>query len=225
MINTGKFLRGLICWLSVLLAFGFAGGCAKKLLPPEIDGSAKTDLSSGSSGDFKDFDGPPIGDGGVILSDQDMDASGKTGASADSGDNVPGFGDDSGGAFDGSGESTAALKVFRETNNLKDIHFAFDQYSLDSEMKSVLRKNAEWLKNNPGVKVEIQGHCDERGTNNYNLGLGERRSLVAKKYLVALGLDEDRIFTISYGEEKPFCFASTKTCWQSNRRDHFMISE
>ena len=108
---------------------------------------------------------------------------------------------------------------------MKDIHFAFDQYSLDSDMKATLRQNADWLKKNPNVKVEIQGHCDERGTNNYNLGLGERRSLVAKKYLVALGLEEDRLFTISYGEEKPFCFESTKGCWRNNRRDHFMISE
>ena len=244
MINIGKFLRVLIYSMSVLLAFGFAGGCAKKLLPPEIDGSAGANLSadssggSGSSGNFKDFDGPSRLDGsgdGVILSDEDMnagDSSFPTAGSLDgsgmgsgNGGDSSFMGDGSTGAFDGSGESTAALKVFRETNDLKDIHFAFDEYSLNDNMKAILRKNAEWLKKNPHIKVEIQGHCDERGTNNYNLGLGERRTLIAKKYLVALGLEEDRLFTISYGEEKPFCFESTKDCWQSNRRDHFMISE
>ncbi len=243
MINTGKFLRGSIYWLSVLLAFGFAGGCAKKLLPPEIDSSADTSLSAGGAGSFKDFDGPAAGDGGDgrILSDEDMsagdtsfpptssgsgdsDVSGTT-SGGDDGTLFGGGANDSMGGFDDSMETTAALKVFRETNDLKDIHFAFDQYTLDDGMKAILRKNVEWLKNNPNIKVEIQGHCDERGTNNYNLGLGERRSLVAKKYLVALGLDEDRLFTISYGEEKPFCFESTKDCWQDNRRDHFMVAE
>ena len=260
----GKNLQKSICWLTILVVFGFAGGCAKKLLPPDVDGSGGSNLSasgsnsgmngsgSGTNGSnsFKDFDGPSGNNGsgsGMILSDENLDAndsnfpptgsgngmngSGNNGmngsGSGSNGSSSTDFGSNNGssGAFDGSGESTAALKVFRETNELDDIYFGFDQYSLSEEMKAKLRKNAEWLKKNPNIKVEIQGHCDERGTNNYNLGLGERRSLIAKKYLVALGLEEDRLFTISYGEEKPFCFESTKECWQSNRRDHFMISE
>ena len=255
MKNMGKVLQKTICWLSILVILGFAGGCAKKLLPPDIDGSGGSNLSadgsnsgmngSNGSGNFKDFDGPSGNNGsgnGKILSDETVGAndsnfpptgsdngtngSGNANGSG-SGSSSTDFGNNSGsnGAFDGSGESTAALKIFRETNELDDIHFGFDQYTLNDETKAILQKNAEWLKKNPNIKVEIQGHCDERGTNNYNLALGERRSLIAKKYLVALGLEEDRLFTISYGEEKPFCFENTKTCWQSNRRDHFMISE
>jgi peptidoglycan-associated lipoprotein len=256
MKNIGKILQKSICWLSILVVFGFAGGCAKKLLPPDIDGSGGSNLSadgsnSGMNGSgsgsgsnaFTDYDGPNGNNGsgsGMILSDENVNANDSNFPPTGSGSGMNGSGNNgsgsgsstdfgsnngSSGAFDGSGESTAALKVFRETNELDDIHFGFDQYSLSEEMKTILRKNAEWLKKNPNIKVEIQGHCDERGTNNYNLGLGERRSLIAKKYLVALGLEEDRLFTISYGEEKPFCFESTKECWQNNRRDHFMISE
>jgi len=261
MKNIGKILQKSICWLSILVVLGFAGGCAKKLLPPDVDGSGGSNLSadassgmngsngSGGSGAFQDYDGPAVSNGsgsGMILSDENvnandsnfpptgsgsgMDGSGSNGmngsGSGSDGSSSTDFGSNgSTGAFDGSGESTAALKHFRETNELDDIYFAFDQYNLNEDSKATLRKNAEWLKKNPNIKVEIQGHCDERGTNNYNLGLGERRSLIAKKYLVALGLEEDRLFTISYGEEKPFCFDSTKECWQKNRRDHFMISE
>ena len=130
----------------------------------------------------------------------------------------------SGGGF-GAGTQEARLQDFRESDELKDIHFAFDKYDLTEESKKILRANAEWLKSNPGARIEIQGHCDERGTNNYNLGLGERRALSTKKFLVALGVDESRIYTISYGEEKPFCFESNESCWWKNRRAHFMVAQ
>ena len=109
--------------------------------------------------------------------------------------------------------------------NLQDIQFSFDQFDLDESSKQTLRLNANMLRDNPEVKVEIQGHCDERGTNNYNLGLGERRATSTKNFLMALGIEGHRMNTISYGEEKPFCFDTNDDCWRQNRRSHFMTLE
>ncbi len=109
--------------------------------------------------------------------------------------------------------------------HLEDIHFSFDQFDLDETSKQVLRDNANLLRDNPEMRVEIQGHCDERGTNNYNLGLGERRVMSTKKFLTALGIESHRLTTISYGEEKPFCFDNNDDCWLQNRRSHFMVIE
>ena len=122
----------------------------------------------------------------------------------------------------GSPDQSARRKNFQETSNLKDIHFNFDQYGLDSNSKEALQQNASYLKQNPGMKIEIQGHCDERGTNNYNIALGERRASATKRFLVSQGIDSSRINIISFGEEKPFCFDSNESCWFQNRRAHFM---
>ena len=117
------------------------------------------------------------------------------------------------------------MKNFQETSNLKDIHFSFDQYDLDSNSKEVLQQNASYLKQNSRTKIEIQGHCDERGTNNYNIALGERRAQSTKRFLVSQGIDSSRIKIISYGEEKPFCFNSNEDCWFQNRRAHFKLGK
>lgn len=129
-----------------------------------------------------------------------------------------------GAPMNGMTQQEARLADFTDSTDLSDIHFAYDKYDLTEESKQVLRTNAEWLNANPAARIEIQGHCDERGTNNYNLGLGERRALSTKKFLTALGVDANRIFTISYGEEKPFCFDSNDACWSENRRAHFMVA-
>lgn len=225
MIKTGKISRSLICALSVIFVMGMGAGCSKPLFPPEMEAGADGgDSGSGTSsevGGFGQGSGSDFRDG---ISDQSITESG-----AGFGDGGTGSGSGGSSAFDEfagkGGDQEADLIPFRSTKHLQDVYFGFDRYALDTNTKSVLQKNAEWLKKNPDTKVEIQGHCDERGTNNYNLGLGERRSLAVKKYLSALGVEEDRLFTISYGEEKPFCFQSTKDCWQSNRRGHFMISK
>ncbi len=117
------------------------------------------------------------------------------------------------------------LRHFTTSPGLKDIHFKFDRYDLDDTSRAVLRKNAEYLNNNPNMRVEIQGHCDERGTNNYNLALGQRRAHSTKQYLVAQGVSSQNVSVISYGEEKPFCFGSSSACLQENRRAHFMVSK
>ena len=106
---------------------------------------------------------------------------------------------------------------------LKDIHFRFDQYGIDNNAKTTLRENAEYLKQNPEMKIEIEGHCDERGGNIYNIAMGERRAQAAKEFLVSQGIDSNRINAISFGEEKPFCFESNETCWLENRRAHFVL--
>jgi peptidoglycan-associated lipoprotein len=122
-------------------------------------------------------------------------------------------------------QEARVLPDFKDEQQLQDVHFEYDRDKLDSSTKTILRANAEWLKKNPNARVEIQGHSDERGTNNYNLGLGERRALQTKKFMVNLGIDESRLYTISYGEEKPFCFDSNENCWWENRRAHFTVAD
>ena len=107
------------------------------------------------------------------------------------------------------------------TRDLDDIYFEFDQASIKEESKSVLQKNAKSIISNPNAKVQIQGHTDERGSEEYNLALGARRAQIVKRFLTALGVDSNRIQTISFGEEKPFCQGREEGCWKQNRRAHF----
>jgi peptidoglycan-associated lipoprotein len=110
-----------------------------------------------------------------------------------------------------------------ESKLLKDIHFDFDKYDIRPVDEAVLKENAVFLKNNPNLKVQIEGHCDERGTAEYNLALGERRANNTKKYLVFLGIPADRISTISYGEEKPLDKGRHEEAWAKNRRAHIVV--
>ena len=111
---------------------------------------------------------------------------------------------------------------FMANTNLNDIHFDFDKYNIRSGDAKVLDANAAWLKSNPGNLVLIEGHCDERGTNEYNLALGERRAKSTMNYLVAQGVQAGRITIISYGKERPLCTEHTEECWAKNRRAHFL---
>jgi len=105
------------------------------------------------------------------------------------------------------------------------IYFDFDKSEIKPEAKAVLEKKAAWLRTNSSYKVKIEGHCDERGTNEYNLALGDRRAKAAQKYLNALGISMDRMSTISYGEEKPVCTEKNEKCWSKNRRAEFKLSK
>lgn len=107
---------------------------------------------------------------------------------------------------------------------LGDVYFDFDQYDLRADARDRLSKNAEFLKSHPQFTVTIEGHCDERGTNEYNLALGERRAAAARDYIVSLGVPADRLKTISYGEERPACTESAESCWSQNRRAHFVLT-
>lgn len=107
---------------------------------------------------------------------------------------------------------------------MKEVYFDFDQYNLDNDDRATLRASAEWLKKNPSARAQIEGHSDERGTNEYNLALAAKRAQAAKDYLVSLGVTENRLSTVSYGEEIPVCRDVTEDCWQKNRRDRFVRS-
>jgi peptidoglycan-associated lipoprotein len=110
-----------------------------------------------------------------------------------------------------------------ETKLLKDIHFDFDKYDIPRVDEAILKENAVLLKNNPKMKIQIEGHCDERGTVEYNLALGERRANNTKKYLVFLGIASDRISTISYGKERPLDKGHHEEAWAKNRRAHIVV--
>lgn len=110
-----------------------------------------------------------------------------------------------------------------ESKLLKDIHFDFDKYDVRPVDEAVLKENAAFLKNNPKMKIQIEGHCDERGTVEYNLALGERRANNTKKYLVFLGIPSDRISTISYGKERPLDKGHNEEAWARNRRAHIVV--
>ncbi len=105
--------------------------------------------------------------------------------------------------------------------SLKDVHFDFDRYDLRPDARATLRTDADWLKANPSVRVEIEGHADEQGTNEYNLALGAKRAESVKRYLVDLGIAPNRSSIISYGEELPLCREHNESCWGKNRRAHF----
>lgn len=108
-------------------------------------------------------------------------------------------------------------------HSLTDAYFDFDKYTIRSDARAALENDARWLKNNPNARVKIEGHCDERGTNEYNLALGERRAQAVKRFLIALGVEPKRLSTISYGEERPVCTERNETCYQKNRRGHLMV--
>tara|TARA_Y100001960_G_scaffold331600_1_gene429113 strand:- start:1459 stop:2004 length:546 start_codon:yes stop_codon:yes gene_type:complete len=127
-------------------------------------------------------------------------------------------------SFKESDPNQTELGSFESARDIRDIYFKFDQFTLTENAKDVLRKTSDWLKKNPSVKAKLEGHCDVRGTNNYNLSLGNKRAESVKDVLVALGVVGDRLMTISYGEEKPVCFENNENCWKKNRRVHFMIS-
>jgi peptidoglycan-associated lipoprotein len=105
------------------------------------------------------------------------------------------------------------------------IHFDFDKSNIRAGDAKILKTHAAWLKANPGHVVEVEGHCDERGTTEYNLALGERRARSTQEFLVAEGVPVDRITTVSFGEERPLCRERTQACWAQNRRAQFTVKE
>ena len=174
----------------------------------------------GNDLDLKDYEGNTPGNGS-------RGSFGSSGGSADSGTAAkPNSSDFAKGVPPQVEQEDAEARLFsyRSTAELKDVHFEFDRYDLDDRSKNVLSENASFMKDHPRVRVEIQGHCDERGTNNYNLALGQRRANSTKRFLKTLGIPETRMHVISYGEEKPFCAESNENCWWRNRRAHFLVA-
>jgi len=240
---------------ALLFGLSFVTACSKNLMPPEgLDGAAPVSSQMSQSSDSSDSSDSRSGSrggagrgfgiegegGSGFLSEESVGESARSGGFSPGGsddgpalgggrfqsDAEPFLGDS--GSLGGSGSrglDEARTLPFKDTSDLQDIHFKFDRDDLDDESRATLRRNASYIKKNSSVVVEIQGHCDERGTNNYNVALGERRAHSTKMYLVSQGVSARRIHTISYGEERPFCFDSNNACWQKNRRAHFRISE
>ena len=115
--------------------------------------------------------------------------------------------------------------VRRERRRSATCYFDFDRYDVRAGDKGTLDENAKWLKSNQSALLLIEGHADERGTNEYNLALGERRAKATRDYLVSVGIDAGRITVISYGEERPTCTEKAEGCWAKNRRAHFLVKQ
>jgi len=111
----------------------------------------------------------------------------------------------------------------RASGWIQDAFFAFDASTLDESAQTALRQSAEWLREHPEILIRVEGHCDDRGTEQYNLALGDRRAETAASYLATLGVDRARIETVSFGEERPFETGATEAAWAQNRRAHLMI--
>ncbi|HXG58291.1 MAG TPA: peptidoglycan-associated lipoprotein Pal, partial [Thermoanaerobaculia bacterium] len=116
-----------------------------------------------------------------------------------------------------------ATRLAHARGFLQDAFFGFDESTLTAEAQAALTSSANWLKRNPQYNLLIEGHCDERGTEQYNLALGDRRANTAKQFLVALGIDAARIRTVSYGEERPFNTGHDESAWSQNRRAHLVL--
>jgi peptidoglycan-associated lipoprotein len=122
----------------------------------------------------------------------------------------------------GAGAGTAGTAA-AGASPLKDVFFEYDKAVVSADQRAALSDNVNWLKANSRVKIVIEGHCDERGTAEYNLGLGDRRTKALRDYLVASGIAADRIGTISYGKERPFVIGHDENAWKMNRRGHFAV--
>ncbi len=120
-------------------------------------------------------------------------------------------------------KEAAAREAASKATNLEAVYFDFDQWSIREDQKDVLQKNAEWLKANPKVKVRLEGHCDERGTAEYNLALGQKRAEAAKAFLEGLGIAAQRISAISYGKERPLDPGHDEAAWAKNRRADIVL--
>lgn len=123
-----------------------------------------------------------------------------------------------------SGEDFLVSDPSSEAGPLADIHFDYDRADLTDEARSVLERHALWLQSHRAARVTIEGHCDERGTIEYNLALGEQRARAAMEYLLGLGVAADRLRTVSYGKERPLDPSASEAAWARNRRAHFVVS-
>ena len=124
-------------------------------------------------------------------------------------------------------EEIFAKTTLSELNALRtlgDVYFDLDESTIRDDARGPLQKNADWMKRWTSTRISVEGHADERGSGEYNLALGDRRANAVKTYLVSLGVGADRISVVSKGKESPFCTESNESCWQQNRRGHFLIT-
>lgn len=200
--KTGERMKKTICGTAVLITLIgslalFGSGCSKKaVIPPDSSNAGASGGGAGSGG----YDENNLASEGTL-----DDASLAGGAGADS-----------------ASDEYKRLHG-RCSENLFPIYFDFDQYGIRADMTEVLVKNAEHMQSTPGAPIVIEGNTDDRGTNEYNLALGERRAMAAKQYLIDLGIEASRIQTISYGEERPLFTGQDEDSYSQNRRDDFIM--
>jgi len=120
--------------------------------------------------------------------------------------------------------ASKSLEALNAEKPLGDVFFALDSDQLGDDARPILQRNLEWMKRWPSTKIMVEGHADSRGTAEYNLALGEKRAIAVRAYLLSLGLDTQRIQIVSKGKETPFCSEESESCWQQNRRGHFVIT-
>jgi len=129
------------------------------------------------------------------------------------------------GSSNGSATDTTDFTGGHIGGPLSDIHFGYNDYTIGDQDGPVLKSNASWLQAHPQARVQVEGYCDERGSEEYNIALGAKRAQAGKDYLATLGISESRMSTISYGKELPVCTEHDESCWSQNRRDHFSVSK
>jgi len=151
----------------------------------------------------------------------------QSGAGAGAGNTGPGGLNENGMGPNGSSLSNFQKGTLgaNEQGPLSDIHFDYNDYSVRAQDGEILKSNADWMGKNSAARVQIEGHCDNRGSEEYNIALGAKRAQAAKDYLETLGVTADRMSTISYGKELPVCTEDTDECWAQNRRDHFVVQQ
>jgi len=207
---------------------GPGGGAGPTVAGGSGSGAGGAGTGAGGSGSGGTMGSGP-GAGGAIGSGGGAGAGG-TGAGGAGSTGAGGAG--AGGAGAGGAAATGTTipsrpspKEFVESAALRDVYFDFDRYDVRAGDKGTLDENAKWLKSNQSALLLIEGHADERGTNEYNLALGERRAKATRDYLVSVGVDAGRITVISYGEERPVCTEKAEGCWAKNRRAHFLVKQ
>lgn len=195
--HSRSMTRRLACTgLALAVAASLAAGCGGKKRPPAV---ATGPASSAPSGRSQPTEVPqPVETGPDVRAVDTEAARGE--------------------------EFTVSNPETGEGGPLEDIHFEYDSASLTDQARSILEKHALWLQNHREAKVLVEGHCDERGTVEYNLALGEKRARTARDYLASLGVAADRLRTVSYGKERPMDAASNQAAWATNRRAHFAVS-
>jgi peptidoglycan-associated lipoprotein len=199
MATRGSFL--VVTSLLVLTAVG--SGCAKRPATTQAAAPAPTGTASTMA--------PPSQPGGTTATTPSGPSTSQPGGATATPTPAP------------APTTRPAPKDFAAVPELQDIYFDFDKYDIRPADTRTLDANAAWLKSNPNHLLLIEGHADERGTNEYNLALGERRAKSTMNYLVSQGVQANRITIISYGEERPTCTEKTEGCWAKNRRSHFLV--
>jgi peptidoglycan-associated lipoprotein len=198
---------GMRAWVTLFLAAALAAGCSKQVLP--MPSSALRSPSAGVAGGSASP---------VPASPRAVDSSMADAVRSSAATTTP-PGAATWTPVDGRSDPTE----FKPVADLTDIHFDFDQYAVRPDDQRVLDAHASWLRARPRALLVIEGHCDERGTSEYNIALGERRAKAAMNHLVSRGIDARRMTVISYGAHRPACVDPGESCWARNRRAHFRV--